>query len=187
MQKSIAQSDMSTVGAFLTEIGLGYEFDRDGDITFTLRLPGEANRQDGSPDWSRIHYSMQPDFSIAGEFTGVDQTDWAKRILRFYLVGSRMSAGILYIHAYPRIVPARFAESAHFRVNPTPDEITVFNKSQGPNTLAKQFSNGSFGVLTALGGFVSEETLRDAIGYMQEAAGSFLEGPFRGRMFTEPA
>lgn len=187
MSRTIAESDIDTVGALLRDLGLTYSFDKDGDITFTLRLPGEATRQgDGSPDWSRLRYSMQPDFSIIGEFTGEGFTDWAKRIVRVYLIGSKMSQGILEIHAYPRVVPAKFAASAHIRVVPTPAQADAFNKSES-GLRATLFGDGSFAVIAGLRGVLSDESIRGAIALTQRAAGVFLEGQFRGWMVAELA
>jgi len=188
MRKSVAQSDMGTVGALLRDMGLRYSFDNDGDITFTMRLPGEAIRpEDGLPDWSRLRYSMQPDFSIIGEFTGGEFTDWAKRIVRFYLIGSKMSAGVLGIHAYPRVVPAKFAASAHIRVVPTRNEADAFNRSGASGLHATHFNDLSFAVTAGISGVLSDESLRGAISVAQTAAGNFLEGQFRGWMVTELA
>lgn len=188
MPESIAQSDMGTVGAFLRDMGLRYSFDRDGDITFTMRLPGEATRpEDGTPDWSRLRYSMRSDFSFVGEFTGGEFTDWAKRIVRFYLVGSKMRAGVLGIHAYPRVVPAKFADSAHIRVIPTRGEAEAFNMAATSGLRATHFNDRSFAVTAGIVGLLSDESLRGSIAYAQAAAGYFLEGQFRGWMVSEPA
>jgi len=125
---------------------------------------------------------MQPDFSIIGEFTTGEFTDWAKRIIRFYLIGSKMSAGVLGIHAYPKVVPAKFAESLYIDVLPTRSEAEAFNRSEASGFRATLFDDKSFAITAGLGGLLSEESLRSAILYAQTAAGRFLEGQFRGWM-----
>lgn len=85
-----AKPDIDALGEMLTNLGLRHRLDEDGDITFLMRLPGGRTREsDGSPDWSPLRYSLQPDFSIIGEFTERgDHTDMAKRMVRIHLSGA---------------------------------------------------------------------------------------------------
>ena len=179
---------MPEVADLLRGVGLGYRFDSDGDITFTMRLPGESYLpEDGSPDWSYLRYSLQPDFSISGEFTQRNPTDLAKRIIRFYLIGKNMRAGVLGMHAYPRVVPAKFRTSAHIAVVPSREEVDKFNRSGETNLKATLFRDQSFALTAGISGELSADALRGVIGYAQHTASTFVEGRFQGWFVAEPA
>lgn len=176
------------VAALLDGIGLRYVFDRDGDIAFSMRLPGEVTREsDGSPDWGRLRYSIQPDFSILGEFISFgDYTDLAKRVVKFYLIGSDPASGVLRVQAFPKVVTSKYEHSGHIQVIPTMAESDAFNNSERTGLRATHFSNGTFGLTAAVRGALSAESLSDVISYAQESAGRFMERRFNGILVSEP-
>lgn len=180
---------MSDIGELLTGLGLKYDVDDDGDITFTMRLPGHATREaDGSPDWSPLLYGIQTDLTIAGEFTGLDDyTDLAKRIVRFYFVGARLASGLLETQVYPKVVPAKFEHAAHIAVVPTRAEAEAFNTLHTVGYRAKHWSDHNFGLYAVTNRRPTEDWLRDLISVGADSAASFMAGRFSGVMNGEPA
>lgn len=184
----IRHCTMDDVGAVLRGLGLRFSVDDDGDLTFTMRLAGEATREDGSADWSRLRYKMETDFSMSGEFVASDDyTDWAKRIVRFFLIGSSMCNGFLEIHAYPKVVPAKFERTGHIRIVPPQARVDEFNRSETTGLRATLFSDGGFAITCSVSGNLDNESLRQVIAMMEYAAARFLFEPFRGLMFMVPA
>lgn len=179
---------LDSISAMLSSIGIRHKFDSDGDITFLMRLPGGETLTDGSSDWRRIQYSLQSDLSIKGAFATEEEfTDWAKRLLRFYLIGSRMGEGVLGVQAFPRIVPSRFGGAVHVEVIPLRSEADMFNRAETTGIRAHFFDNSTFAVTAGLTGITSAAELQTALGDVQYAASFFLEGHFRGWLRNERA
>lgn len=137
--------------------------------------------------WSRLRYSMQPDFSIIGEFTNFGEyTDLAKRVVKFYLIGSDLASGVLSIQAFPKVVSSKYERSSHIHVIPTRAEADAFNNSGRTGLRATHFSNGTFALTAGIRGTLSAESLRGVISYAQESAGRFMKGRFSGILVSEP-
>lgn len=176
-----AKFDINDISRMLTSIGIVHRFDEDGDITFSMRLPGRATRErDGSPDWEPLRYRIQEDWSIAGEFTDdiYDRTDMAKRVVRIHFMGSGLRSGKLKFQAFAKVVPEKFGGNAYIDVVLPAGVLDVAKAGMQ----SVRFRDGSTGVVGAVTGRFNPEGLRALINSITETAGDLIARQFTGVM-----
>lgn len=176
-----AKLDINDISTMLTSIGVVHRFDDDGDITFSMRLPGRVTRKrDDSPDWEPLRYRIQEDWSIAGEFTDDldDRTDMAKRVVRIHLIGSDLRSGSLKFQGFAKVVPEKFGGTAYIDVTLPPGVLDVAEVGMQ----SVRFRDGSTGVVGAVTGGFNPAGLRVLIDSITRNAGDLITKQFTGVM-----
>lgn len=186
------------IGSALDRIGVGWSFDKDGDVQIRFRR--------GDSPWTDVVFyefdTDKQDFSMRGYFLnaravpqGNGTTNWevldhlahkatavAQKVVTVYLMPRR---GMLAVQIHASVAPLNQPRPMHIKVVPNSTQVSRIERDyrgfvgRGDS---KQFWIA--GEVEVEGGVVSESALRSLLRTLFEVGRSMFDGPFTGWLFA---